>query len=263
MMKAFLLDLDGVFYQGEQPVAHAADVTHWLQKKSIPHLYVTNTTSRSRQDLVEKLQRFGIYTDTDHLLTPPVAARHWLQQQEISKGVALYTPDKIKPEFSGIDLWQHSSDLPQAIVIGDLAQQWSYQVLNEIFRMLMQTPPPPLIALGMTRYWQAEDGLRLDVAPFVKALEHASGAEAIVLGKPAAPFFQIALDKLGFSANEVVMVGDDIRGDIEGAQQAGLKAWLVKTGKYRETDLMSGTVPDEVIPSVYDVMSLWHENQTG
>lgn len=256
-MKAFLFDLDGVFYQGEQPIERATEVARWLQQNAVPHLYVTNTTSRSRQAIVEKLQRFGIETDIGHLLTPPVVARHWLTQHNIDEQVALYTPENIKAEFTGINIWQHSSQPPQALIIGDLAQAWNYEVLNEIFRLLMQSPAPYLLALGMTRYWQAEDGLRLDVAPFIKALEHASGAKAIVLGKPASDFFQAAIDMLGYPANEVVMIGDDIRGDIEGAQQAGLKAWLVKTGKYRDSDLQLGIKPDRVIDSVVDLIACW------
>lgn len=45
-----------------------------------------------------------------------------------------------------------------------------------------------LVALGMTRYWRAADGLRLDVAPFVKALEHATRCAATVIGKPSKAF---------------------------------------------------------------------------
>jgi len=49
------------------------------------------------------------------------------------------------------------------------------------------------------------------------------------------------------------MVGDDIESDIAGAQAAGLRAVLVKTGKFRPDDLNRGIRPDGVIDSVAEL----------
>jgi hypothetical protein len=113
--------------------------------------------------------------------------------------------------------------------VGDLGKLWDYRTLNRAFRLLYHNPDAQLIALGMTRYWLAPDGIALDVAPFVVALEHASGRKPLVFGKPARPFFQAAVEKLGLPAGQVVMIGDDIEADVGGAQTAGLKGALVKT----------------------------------
>jgi ribonucleotide monophosphatase NagD (HAD superfamily) len=79
-MKALLLDLDGVLYQGEHAIAGAAAVVQWLTAERIPHLFVTNTTSRPRPALVDKLGGFGIAVGTDAILTPATAAAAWLGQ---------------------------------------------------------------------------------------------------------------------------------------------------------------------------------------
>jgi ribonucleotide monophosphatase NagD (HAD superfamily) len=121
----------------------------------------------------------------------------------------------------------------------------------------MTEPRPRLVALGMTRYWHAGDGLRLDVAPFVVALEYASGVEPIVLGKPAMPFFEMALAELGTPAKETWMIGDDIRGDIGGCQNSGLRGVLVQTGKYRQGDLEQGIRPDAVLGSIAELPTWW------
>jgi ribonucleotide monophosphatase NagD (HAD superfamily) len=109
----------------------------------------------------------------------------------------------------------------------------------------------------MTRYWQAADGISLDVAPFVAALEHASGRRAVVLGKPAKPFFVAAVERLGLPAGEVVMVGDDAQADVQGAQAAGLRGVLVKTGKFRPTDLAGDAQPDGAIDSIAELPQWW------
>ncbi|KAG8266548.1 Haloacid dehalogenase-like hydrolase domain-containing protein 2, partial [Homalodisca vitripennis] len=70
--------------------------------------------------------------------------------------------------------------------------------------------------------------------PFVKALEYAASCKAEVLGKPCPAFFRTGLE--GVDAEEAIMIGDDARDDIQGAQALGMRGYLVKTGKYREGD---------------------------
>jgi ribonucleotide monophosphatase NagD (HAD superfamily) len=117
----------------------------------------------------------------------------------------------------------------------------------------MADPAAVLVALGMTRYWQTKEGLSLDVAPFVVALEHATGKRAVVLGKPAKEFFLAGAARLGLPPERVLMVGDDLRADVEGARGAGLRGCLVRTGKFREADLSGDGDPDLVLDSVADL----------
>ncbi len=252
-MKAILFDLDGVIYEGERPVGGAAEVIAWCREKRIPHLFLTNTTSRPRESLVEKLAGMGIPVEKSRLFTPAVAAREWLGGH-VDGPLALFVPEAVKTEFAG--QWLLSDQAGEgaaAVLLGDLGEQWSFARLNRAFRLLMAEPPPALLALGMTRYWQAPDGLRLDVGAFVAALRFATGVEPVVLGKPALSFFTAVLDRLGMAAGETVMIGDDIRGDIEAAQAAGLHAVVVRTGKFRDADLRLGVQPDAVLDSVAEL----------
>jgi HAD superfamily hydrolase (TIGR01458 family) len=148
----------------------------------------------------------------------------------------------------------------RSVVIGDIGEQWDFATLNRAFRLLMADPRPILIALGMSRYAQGDSGLVLDVAPFIKALEHAAGCKAVVMGKPAKSFFEAALRQLGTAAADTVMVGDDIRGDVAGAQAAGLAGILVRTGKFRPADLDGAVRPDAVLDSVADLPRWWENH---
>ena len=260
MTLAILFDLDGVFYQADNPIAGAADVARWANDNAIPHLFLTNTSSKPRSTLVEKLAYFGIDTNEAHILTPPVATVRWLQQNLAGEKIALFVPENTQVEFSDFELAQKGGNAA-AVVIGDLGGDWDFPTLNRAFQLLMSEPRPRLIALGMTRYWQADDGLRLDVAPFVMALSHAAEIEPIVMGKPALSFYKAAIDILGKTADQIVMIGDDIHGDVEGAQQAGIKAVLVRTGKFREADLELGIKPAAVLDSVVDFPGWYEKNK--
>lgn len=255
-MQALLFDMDGVLYEGEQAIPGARETIAWCRNQNIPHLFLTNTTSRSRRALVEKLAAMGISISADEILTPPVAAAGWLKQH-IEGPVALFIPERTREEFAGIAQAGKESDKVAAVVLGDLGESWDFTTYNRAFRLLMQHPQAPLIALGLTRYWQAEDGLRLDVGPFVKGLEYATGREAIVMGKPAAPFFETALNQLNVTAEKTAMIGDDILGDIDGAQQAGLNGVLVRTGKFRPDDLHQVIIPFTVLDSVAALPAWW------
>jgi HAD superfamily hydrolase (TIGR01458 family) len=121
----------------------------------------------------------------------------------------------------------------------------------------MDDAAPPLLALGLTRYWRAEDGLRLDAGPIVRALEYATGRAAVVLGKPDPAFYGTAVEDLGLTPDQVVMVGDDIRTDVGGSQRAGLTGVLVRTGKFSPADLDGDVRPDAVLASVAELPRWW------
>ena len=255
--KALLIDMDGVLYLGEQAIPGVHESLAWLISKQIPHLFITNTTSRPRSALVEKLERMGVSLDVKQILTPPVAATRWLTAH-VDGPVALFVPPATRAEFEPLQIVDtDSTDPVAAVVIGDYGELWTFAALNQAFRWLMHETNPVLVALGMTRYWRAVDGLRLDTAPFVKALEHATGQQAIVLGKPAVPFFETALQEIGVSASETLMIGDDIRSDIDGAQQLGIRGLLVKTGKFRAADLKGQIQPAAVLESFADLPGWW------
>jgi HAD superfamily hydrolase (TIGR01458 family) len=258
MRKAgILFDLDGVFYVGDRAIPGAAETLAWVRQQEIPHCFLTNTSSKPRQALVDKLAGMGLITQAEHILTPPVAACRWIAQN-LSGPIVLFVPPATEAEFSHLNLLQRDTQQSvAAVVIGDLGEGWDFATLNQAFRLLMQQPAPCLIALGMTRYWRAPDGLRLDVAPFVHALRHASGTEPVVLGKPSADFYHSALEMIGCSPQESVMIGDDIRGDVAAAQAAGLQGLLVHTGKFQKSDLSGDIIPDGQLASIADLPEWW------
>lgn len=109
------------------------------------------------------------------------------------------------------------------------------------------------------RYFQRDDGLALQAGPFVAALEFATGKTATVVGKPDWEFFHSAVEDASGATGtsndlplgDFVMIGDDVIDDVQGAMRAGMRAILVKTGKYRAGDeLRLATPPLAVVDSL-------------
>ena len=250
---AVLLDIDGVLYVGDEPVAGAIAALAELRELSAGIRLLTNTTSGSRREIVDHLQRLGFDVDRSEVLTPAALAVRHCRQREY-RSVKLLVQEALHEDLAEL-AEAAGGGAVDAVVLGDLGDGFTAEVLNEAFRLLMDGAE--LVALQHNRYWRRADGLALDVGAYAAALEYASGREAFVVGKPAAAFFLAALADLQAEAETAVMVGDDVEADVGGAIDAGLRGILVRTGKYREEALQgSGVTPSEVVDSIADVPRL-------
>lgn len=243
-----LVDLDGVLYVGDQLIPGAVATLHALRARGIPYRFITNTTTLSAAALCAKLAAFGLPVTVNHLITAPVATRDYLLREGLTR-CYLAVAAEVRADFAGVD---HDEQRPQAVVMGDIGDAWSYQLLNRLFGYLLDGAR--LVAMHRNKYWQTERGLHVDIGAFVAGLEYAAATEAVVTGKPSPAFFAAALASLGIDGDRVAVVGDDAHSDIGGAQRAGLRGVLVRTGKYR-ADLVarSGIVPEWNIASIAEL----------
>lgn len=246
-VKGLLFDLDGVWFVGDALVPGAVDALEHVRRTGLPCRFVTNTTTKSVVTLAAKMNELGLGVDAAEIITAPRAAALYLRGHG-HPTCHLLVADDVRAEFDPFP----TSDRPDYVVVGDIGDRWSYDVMNDAFQKLVGGAE--LIALHKGRYWQVEGGLALDIGAFVAGLEYATGKEAVLVGKPAPTIFRSALADLGVGAGEAVMVGDDVHSDVGGARALGIAGVLVKTGKYRD-DLVarSGVTPDLVIESVAEL----------
>ena len=246
-----LVDLDGVLYVEDQAVPGAAEAIGRLRGRGLPLRFVTNTTSRSRRQTLERLGGLGFDVPPEELVTPAALARERCLDRGHER-VALVMNEDVKEDFEGLTEADRDVD---AVIMGDLGGAFGFEILNHAFRQVMDGAE--LIALQKNRFWMTPDGLALDAGPFVAAIEYATGHEALVVGKPSEAFFELVLRDMGIDAGEAAMVGDDVETDVGGAIDAGLGGLLVRTGKYREEFVArSGIEPTETLDSITDLPGL-------
>jgi HAD superfamily hydrolase (TIGR01458 family) len=246
-----LLDIDGVLYVGDEPIAGAQAALEELRAASAGVRLLTNTTSRSRRAVHEHLRELGFDVALEEVLTPAaMAVNHCLQRGYAT--VVLMVGDALREDLAPLKE-PRPGESAEAVILGDLGDGFTPEALNGAFRSLMDGAE--LIALQHNRYWQRHDALVLDVGAYAAALEYATGVAGVTVGKPAGAFFQSALDDLGVT--RAVMVGDDVEADVGGAIAAGLAGVLVRTGKYRADALAaSGVTPSAIADSIADVPPL-------
>lgn len=224
-VKGILLDLDGVVYVGKTALPGSLDAIRRIREEGIPLKFITNTTRRPRRQIVGDLAQLGLAVATEDVFTPAALAHDFLARKALTPLLIVH-PD-LREDFAG--LAQSGGD---AVVIGDAGAFFTYDLLNQAFRKLVHGAE--FLALAKNRNFLDHDGeLSLDVGAFVVGLEYASGKTASVFGKPAPAFFRLAVESIGCPVENAVMIGDDAEADVAGAMAAGLKAILVRTGKYR------------------------------
>jgi HAD superfamily hydrolase (TIGR01458 family) len=254
---AYLLDLDGTLYIAGAAVPGAVDTVDRLRRAGTPFRLVTNTTSRSRAMIVERLSGYGFTVRSEEVFTATLAGVELLREAG-HRRVAPFIPAGALEDMTDLELVGGTSGVTgegqaDAVVVGDLGERWTYQLMQEAFERV--TAGATLLALSRDRYWHRGDRLALDAGPFVAALEYATGATAVIAGKPSPAFFAAAVRSLGAGeGRRIAMVGDDLWSDVEGAQRAGLQGWLVRTGKFRDEVLRQSSItPDRIVTSVAEL----------
>jgi HAD superfamily hydrolase (TIGR01458 family) len=253
----YLLDLDGTLYEGGAALPGAVETLGALRRRGTPFRLVTNTTTRSRAMLVTRLAGYGFEVEAEEIFTATLAGVGILEAAGY-RLIAPFVPSGALEDMAGLALAGGTSGSApagpaDAVVVGDLGEGWTFALLQEAFEHLLSGAE--LVALSRDRFWRQGQRLTLDAGPFVAALEFASGKPAAVAGKPSGAFFAAAVAGLGVPASSVAMVGDDLWSDVEGAQRAGLRGWLVRTGKFREEHLRQATVtPDRILSSVAELL---------
>nr|XP_032818506.1 phospholysine phosphohistidine inorganic pyrophosphate phosphatase isoform X3 [Petromyzon marinus] len=245
-----LLDINGVLYDGGGAgggvaIAGSVDAVSRIKQSGLKLRFCTNETQVTREGLALKLQRLGYAVDAGEIVAPAPAARQLLQQRGLRPHLLLHRAhtacilyvkrqslNDVLPEFDGLDV----SD-PNCVVLGDAA---------EFF----------------TRYYKETDGLKLDVGAYMKALEYACDVEAEVVGKPSKSFFMAAVNDMGLTPSQVLMIGDDIVNDVGGAQLCGISALQVRTGKFMPSDehhpsVKADGVVDNLANAVDLLLSEW------
>ncbi len=254
-MAPILLDIDGVLHLSGEPIPGAPDALARLRAEGHRLRLVTNNTTRARATLVRELRALGFELEEDEVETTPIAAARVLAGTRV---LAL-TMSAVREDLAElVELVDAEAD---AVLVGGAEETdetndvFAWRNLNRAFAELERGAR--LVCLHKNRWWQTRSGPLLDAGAFVAGLEYAAGVEAEVVGKPTRTYFDAALDALGAPAAETTMVGDDVHADVGGAKALGMRAVLVRTGKFREDALAAADAPPDAVLDSFAAFPEW------
>jgi len=219
-----LIDFDGIIRLGKDIASDAKEFLTFLKDQKFPYYIISNSTLNTSNDINLFLKQNGINFNVNAMTTVD-ATLQYIKKNNLK--VTVYCENSIMKLFK--DFIDDKN--PDAVVIGDIGNKWSYEILNEIFRTVINGAD--IIAMQKNKFWNPTGKeLMLDAGAFISAIEYASSKKSILIGKPSEIYFKSALDHLGYkNGDSFYMIGDDLESDIEASQKIGGKGILVFTGK--------------------------------
>jgi 4-nitrophenyl phosphatase len=255
-IRAVISDMDGVLWTGDTPLPGLSVFFDLLRAKSLPFALATNNSSKSPQDYVHKLERFGIPgVQASHILTSGTTTISYLRAHyPAGAPMHILGGDGLRQvvQEAGYTL----ADKDALAVIVGLDPQLNYDKLKRAALLIRQGAT--FIATNVDATIPIPEGLAPGAGSLVAALQTATETEPLVMGKPYAPMFEAALRLLGTLPSETLMIGDRLNTDIEGARRLGLQTALVLTGvATREQAETSPQPPDRIYSDLAALVQDW------
>ncbi len=268
---SLILDMDGVLWRGGEPLGDLPELFARLRALGISFVFVTNNATRTVEDYVERLRRFGVEVEPWQVLNSALAAAEALRQ-EFPHGAEVYVFGEkglkqtlAEAGFRIANPWdddqEGKADASKQIlargvdaVVAALNRHCNYYSLATAALLIRRGAL--FIATNPDRTFPIPEGKAPGAGALVAALEAATDVQARVVGKPQPFLFQLALRRLGSRPDETLVVGDRLETDIAGGQAANCRTALVLSGVTTKEQAMAWEPsPDLIAPDLTAVVN--------
>jgi HAD superfamily hydrolase (TIGR01457 family) len=250
---AFLFDLDGVLYRGDEPVAGAADTVAAIHDAGRALAFVTNNSARTPERVAERLRAMGIAAEPGEVVTSAMATATLLVDRDVRTAFVI-GEEGVRSALAaaGVELLDGDPPRADAVVVG-----WDRSVDYDKLRTasLLVQRGATLVATNTDASYPAPDGLWPGAGALVAAIVTTTGVAPVVVVKPGLPLFEEALRLVG-PVERPLFVGDRVETDVAGGLAAGLDTLLVLSGVSTGADLVrSGLRPTYLARDVSAVLA--------
>ncbi len=225
--------MDGVLWRESQPIGNLPEVFARIARHGWQVVFATNNSSRTVAQYVEQLRAFGVQIEDWQVVTSAIASAHYLASQHPQGGPVYIVGETGLIEALQSQGFYQVKDPPGAdqqvlAVVAGIDRQITYAKLRQA--TLLIRSGVPFIATNPDRTFPTPEGLVPGAGAILAALEAATYIEPQIMGKPTPLMYQIALERLGTTASQTLVVGDRPETDIAGAQAIGCPTALVLSG---------------------------------
>ncbi len=271
LITSLILDMDGVLWRGGEPLGDLPELFARLRALGISFVFVTNNATRTVEDYVERLRRFGVEVEPWQVLNSALAAAEALRQ-EFPHGAEVYVFGEkglkqtlADAGFRIANPWDDDQQgkagtskqiLARGVdaVVAALNRHCNYYSLETAVLLIRRGAL--FIATNPDRTFPIPEGKAPGAGALVAALEAATDVQARVVGKPQPFLFQLALRRLGSRPDETLVVGDRLETDIAGGQAANCRTALVLSGVTTKEQAMAWEPsPDLIAPDLTAVVN--------
>ncbi|HET6260716.1 MAG TPA: HAD-IIA family hydrolase, partial [Chloroflexia bacterium] len=250
-----LLDIDGVLYRGNDALEGATELFPALREAGLSFILLTNNATLRAADFSDKLARMGIDVEAGSILTSAGATATYLRTHfPEGGGVYVLGEEALVRTIEEVPNFHVEAERPEFVVAG-LFFGFDYQALRTACTAIRRGAR--FIATNVDTTLPVEGG---DFWPgagsLVAAVQACSGVAPTVIGKPSVHGGEMALEKLGLPAYQVLCVGDRLDTDIVMGRDAGMPTALLLTGVSQPADIeRTGIVPDYIFDDLSALVS--------
>ena len=266
-IEALLLDIDGVLLSTRRRLPGSRTLVKLLNTGGLPYLLITNDGNHSIEEKSSRLQAAGLPIGRDHIVSCGHAIAPLVQAGGLSGQLFFAMGDTGTPCYAkaaGLQITRDLQRLDQCagVIIGEENYPWE-PVINAVTNYFIDRPQAPLIIPNPDHFYPGPE-LKIHVAAggvgrFIQQILKAYGIAICptYLGKPYAPVFQLAHDKLmtlagrSIAPDQILMVGDNLSADIAGGRAMGYRTALLLTGVTSPASI-DNAAPDERPDMVFE-----------
>ncbi len=252
-VQGFIFDLDGTVYLGDAALPGAVEGIGQLRQIGKKVLFVSNKPLEPREKYAYKLTKLGIPATPDDVVTSAYVLGYHLAKTQPDLNLYVVGEANLLTELRGFGLKVVNEFVDQspleviqpygvdAVVIA-FDRTLDYRKLNTAYQALKYGAH--FFATNADKMCPMPGGGIPDAGGTIAALEHMTGRKVELLaGKPSTLIIEVALQKLGLPATNVMMVGDRLETDIFMGQQAGMQTAATMTGASTRADVAKMTTP--------------------
>ena len=248
---AVFLDLDGTIYLGDGLIEGASQFLDRLEQHGIRRFFLSNNSSKSVSQYLEKLRGMGIVATEGEILLSTHDLISWLSNEGVVDTFLVGTEGMREMlESSGFST---ASDNPEYVVLGydteinyDKLATSSIHLHNGV----------PMVASHPDMVCPSPDGGLPDTGAYMALFEATTGVRPKhVCGKPNKGMILHKIKEIGIQPSNCAMVGDRLYTDMEMADRAGVHGILVLSGEATRDDLDESILkPSLVVDSVASLL---------
>ncbi len=254
-IRNLIIDMDGVLWRGEQPLPTLVSFFDTLRELNIRFVLATNNASRSGNEYVAKLAKFGVTVGLDEILTSPQATALYLSQHAPSARVFYIGEPGLGEELRAKDL-SVVNDAPQTathVVVG-IDRTLTYTKLVEA--CLLIRAGAVFIGTNPDVTFPDERGIVPGNGAILSALRVSTDIEPIIVGKPQREMMMQSMARMGGTSEDTAVIGDRLDTDILGGQRADLTTMMVLTGVSTREEATKGDIrPDYIFGDIGEIAS--------
>lgn len=250
----YFIDVQGTLISDEDksPIAGSREFIDHLNTNKIPYMVITNNTKKASKDFYQYLYSIGFHFGFDKYLDPLMI----LESKVPKEGVAAYGATEFLHTLKNMG-YELNYENPKTVLVA-IKEDFTSEEFAQMIEFLLKGSK--LVGMHETSIY-AKNGKRYPgVGAILKMLSFATSVSYDVVGKPSIPFYHESLQRLrqqvpSATFEKIEIISDDVKGDLGGAKDLGMKTLFVTSGKYKTAAEIVPFLPDAHKPDyVYENM---------